>query len=799
MMMVLSLDELTPEKQASAGGKGATLARLRQSGYVVPDGFVVLPDAFSGDELRSGTWAAVQTQLDRLRKGSGEVAFAVRSSALGEDSARASFAGGFETLLGVRAEGEIREAIHSVRRSRHAPRVQAYRQAQGLDESQEMEMAVVVQQLVEAESSGVLFTADPVSGSRAEMVGRFVRGLGDRLVSGEASGQAFTLRQSGELWPRTAYDGPQEARGLARQLSKLGRRLERDLGAPQDVEWAAAGGRVYVLQSRPITTLMTYDPVTGERNDSLSGDFLWSNVNFGEAMPDVMTPLTWSVVCEHRFGAWCILPEHLAIGNIGGRPYLNLSIFASVFQALGRSSEDLLNLMEGTLYTRLPEGMEIPVIPLSAWSFLTVLRRLARIQAREVSAVRKAGAYLTSNPGWCQAIRLRIQKSRTAAELVPIWQDKIGPHLRQHFWTVLGTANRHGSYAVRLRRDLAGLVGPDDADTLLSSLNEGSGGLASLGPVVGLAEVAGGGLDRETYLATYGHRGAHECELSVPRIAEEPEWLERQLAQYEGAQIDVRELLDRQRSAFEAAWARLLEQRWRHTRSLRRRIDEAGSRARRREAVRSEFARDLDVARAFALRAGRLTGIGERVFFLTLDELLSLLSGEDSALAYLDARRETHAQYEELPPYPPIIRGRFDPFEWVAEVEREGGAKDSRVRAPRSGECTDPMDVISGSPGAAGCVEGVVRRLDSPEEGGRLLQGEILVTRETNVGWTPLFPRAAAIVTDLGAPLSHAAIVARELGVAAVVGCVDATTRLRSGDRVRVDGARGVVEILDAA
>jgi pyruvate,water dikinase len=104
--------------------------------------------------------------------------------------------------------------------------------------------------------------------------------------------------------------------------------------------------------------------------------------------------------------------------------------------------------------------------------------------------------------------------------------------------------------------------------------------------------------------------------------------------------------------------------------------------------------------------------------------------------------------------------------------------------------------VIVGAAGAAGCIEGVVRRLDTPEEGQQLRAGEILVTAQTNIGWTVLFARAGAIVTDIGAPLSHAAIVARELGVPAVVGCGDATLRLKTGDRVRVDGARGIVEIL---
>jgi len=106
---------------------------------------------------------------------------------------------------------------------------------------------------------------------------------------------------------------------------------------------------------------------------------------------------------------------------------------------------------------------------------------------------------------------------------------------------------------------------------------------------------------------------------------------------------------------------------------------------------------------------------------------------------------------------------------------------------------------VRGPAGSAGRAEGLVRLIDSPDEGHRLQNGEVLVAVTTNIGWTPLFPRAAAVITDIGAPLAHAAIVARELGIPAVVGCGDATVRLRTGDRVLVDGARGVVEILEAA
>jgi pyruvate,water dikinase len=313
--------------------------------------------------------------------------------------------------------------------------------------------------------------------------------------------------------------------------------------------------------------------------------------------------------------------------------------------------------------------------------------------------------------------------------------------------------------------------------------------------MMGLAQVTHGEIDRATYLEQYGHRGPHECELSIPRLAEDPAQLDQQLSQFAESPMDVQALLAQQQAEFDRAWERLQARHPRKAKSMRRRIDEAASRARIREAVRSELARDLGVVRAFALRAGHLTGLGNDVFFLYLDELLNLLSGKDTATEHIPARKETHAGYKALPPYPTIIRGHFDPFQWAAEANRRSDIYDAHSLASTS-DSVDSSRIITGFAGAAGRVEGSVRRLDDAEHGHQLKPGEILVAPTTNIGWTPIFPRAAAIITDVGAPLSHAAIVARELGIPAVVGCGNATMRLHTGDRVRVDGGQGIVEIL---
>jgi pyruvate,water dikinase len=345
----------------------------------------------------------------------------------------------------------------------------------------------------------------------------------------------------------------------------------------------------------------------------------------------------------------------------------------------------------------------------------------------------------------------------------------------------------------KLKTELTKLVGGDEANMLLTRIS-GAGDLASLGPLMGLSSIRNGELSREEYMRRYGHRGPNENELAEPRPHEDPNWLDRQLAELEQSPVDVPALLAKRDAEFDAvrqAITRKLSPG--KARGVERRIASIVETNILREATRSELTRIVDLIRVVFLRAGELSGLGDDVFFLTVDELVSVVSGDTSSSAQIPARQEAHERYRVLPSPPAWIRGRFDPFQWAADPNRRldvfgaHGAASAVVSADR---------LVRGHPGSAGRVEGIVQRIDSTKEGHRLQPGEVLVTSTTNVGWTPLFPRAAAVVTDIGGSLSHAAIVARELGIPAVVGCGDATIRLKSGDRVRVDGGQGTIEIM---
>lgn len=781
---VKSFKDLTPELQASAGGKGGMLARMFQAGYPVPEGFVVLPDAFQQEKLDDEAWNEIRGFLNDIRKNHDGALFAVRSSALSEDSAQASFAGEFETVLNVKTDKEVLEAIDTVFRSRESERVKAYSSVQGMEQSHQI--AVVIMLMVPSEISGVLFTADPITGSHTSMTGNFVYGLGEQMVSGEVNAYSFKL-----VRPKGKYEGPEGFKKYASELYEYAGRLVDELGSQQDIEWAVAKGKLYILQARPVTTLKTSSPDTYEWNDTLDGDYLWTNTNVGEAMSDVFTPLSWSVIRALDEEQMAVPGYYLFSGNICGRMYSNVNMALSIYPAFGKDYKPVLKKMND-IFGQMPEGMNIPIYPFSGLKLLKSMLPGVRKSLKKSKEVEKIMPdYLEETPVWCRTMKERIEKTKTNKELLNLWNEELWPYNCKALWVGRFAPRKKLTALFKLNNELPKLLGKEDANTLLSNLRGGSE-LESLGPVVGISKIIKEELSREEYLLKYGHRGPHEFEISIPDPAEDYIWLEKQIEEFKKSNVDAEELLKKQHTQYERTLKRLDDHFPAKAKKVRRQIADASEGSYIREAVRSEWTRVFRINRVFALKAGELTGIGDNVFFLYLKEVLDLLSGDKSAVEHIPARRRTFEKYKALPPLPSIIRGRLDPFKWAEDPNRRVDYYDPALTFSGAAD----SEILKGFAGAAGMVEGVARVLSSTEEGEKLETGEILVASTTNVGWTPLFPRAAAIITDIGAPLSHAAIVARELGIPAVVGCGNATARLKTGDRVIVDGGQGVVHIL---
>lgn len=854
--LVLPLDTVAATL-SQVGGKGASLARMAAAGLPVPRGFHVTTAAYrrfvEENGLQEQILAVVSAvtaedpaalgeasrQIGQLFADAiipdeiavairrayvelGELPVAVRSSATAEDLPGMSFAGQQETYLNMCGEAMVLDAVKRCWASLWTARAMGYRARYGIA-SQDVSLAVVVQELVPADAAGILFTANPLTGARNQVMINAAWGLGEAIVGGlvtpdtvmvdKASG-TMTSQQVSEKDVMTVrtQSGTQEepvpierrsqavlSSEQAAELARMGVRIEGLYGQPMDIEWAMKDGRIFIVQARPITTLRANTAATEEWNDSLTVDYLWTNANLGEAVPDVMTPCTWSLM--QMFMSEATSPmyakgirEYKPVGNIGGRPYMNISLTTTMARVFGVGQKRLRAATEEA-FGRIPDGMEIPLLPASRWSLLRAILPIAvRLRRRVRSNQKKLPAFLASAPGCCEMLRARIQATSSTAELIALWQSELEPFFLEASRMLEVATRQDGNALVMIRGNLRKLVGEADANVLLSGLSAGANQLASLGLLLGLTQLARGEIDRATFARQYGHRGPHEFEVSLPRSAEDPDWIDRQLAGLREAPVDVNTLLARQKGTQTAAWERFQQRYPCKAARMRRRIDKASAVFRDREAARSEVIRVFWVLRAFVLRAGELTGRNDGLFFLSIDELLAILGGDETALGRIPIRRATYERYCTLPPYPALIRGHFDPLQWAADPQRRSDVFDASARTRVSANAT-----ITGFPGAEGVVEGPVRVIATADEGDQLQPGEILVTTVTNVGWTPLFPRAAAIVTDVGAPLSHAAIVARELGIPAVVGCGNAMMRLHSGDWVRVNGEQGTVEVLRAA
>jgi phosphohistidine swiveling domain-containing protein len=834
----------------TVGGKGASLARLARAGFLVPPGFDVTTGAyldfvehgglrepmmaamsgvdvtdpvtlevaserisalFAGRAMPAATAAAIVRAYAALGD---DVAVAVRSSATAEDLPGMSAAGQQDTYLNIRGADSVLDAVRRCWASLWTPRAIGYRARYGVVAGH-AQMGVVVQQFVPADAAGVLFTVNPAGGGRDQVVLNASWGLGEAIVGGQVTPDVVAVDRAGggvidyqvgskavmtvpASTGTTEQDTPAAQRdtavltvGEASELAGVGLAIEDLYGQPVDVEWARAEGKLFVLQARPITGL-TAAAGSGEQwNDSLDGDYLWSNGNLGEALPDVTTPATWSFIelFMPREISPPTLPGYKGWGRIGGRFYMNVSMSASLGRVAGISVRRFVRLSEPVFGT-LPPAQEIPLIRLPRWRvFRLMVPVFATTMRRARMNYKRLPEFVAVAPGRFDELRAEIQRIDDASALPDAWLSQVQPFLLEAS-DMLAASGAVGARALlALPKRLAALIGEADAAILLSGQVAGGAQLASLGPLTGLAKLARGEIDRATFARLYGHRGAHEIEVSVPRPAEDAEWIDRELAAVQDTARSAEDLLATQETARRAVWDRLGQQP-RKAAAARTMVARWAEAVRRREGARSELARAFWLLRVWLVRAGELTGHGDDLFFLSLPEILDVLHRDETPLSAVPGRKAAYQTYRALPPYPALIRGRFDPVRWAADPDRRADYYDER------GTIAPADDTITGLAGASGVADGVARVISQVEDADQLGDGEILVTTVTNIGWTPIFPRAAAVVTDVGAPLSHAAIVARELGIPAVVGCGNATMQLHSGDRIRVDGGKGTVEVL---
>lgn len=748
----------------SAGAKATHLAELMQAGFPVPDGVVLTTAAF--DRFLAVNALSVESAHEAVAAASlptdvadallsavedlGDVPLAVRSSAVAEDLPGASFAGQYETVLDVCGAEALLAAVRQVFASAFSHRVSAYRTARG--QRPVSRMAVLVQRQVAAEAAGVAFTANPVTGDRTETVISAVRGLGERLVSGQATPDEWVVRDQ-EVWCRAAPEAAITA-DLARAVGDLAHRVEAHFGGtPQDVEWAWAGGAVFLVQARPITALP--DLVTW----NVSQPGAWArHVRLGEWLSDPVTPL---------FASW-------------GLSRIEEQMFANQQQAAGVPAPQPMSVIVNGWYF-----CSLSFLPSSPASMLW--RLLRYVLPKALVQPRRAAMTLPFTARFGVALFTREWRM----DLLPRYQTLVAQGAAQ-------VEQLAPPDLVCLIEDLLLIAG--DYFTSITAVAgfawKAEMPLAAyyrqqLAPRIGgshqrlLCGLAGGSLVPASHaVACLDWFHPTQGELPSPAAADPDSVTKARRGRAEAERVNAEA---EARSALAREPKRLAR--------FERLLAHAQHYVPIREEQVASFTLGWPLMRRALLRLGEILlewevlSAADDIFFLTRAELLNALAAgaPKGSLAPMVAQRRALWQ-RQCRLTPPLVLGAMTPM-----------AKQVFARTEnlfRSKEEVFVTNGLSGLPASPGRARGPICMIRTPEEFNRLRPGDVLVAPVTTPAWTPLFARAAAVVTDTGSPLAHASLAAREYGIPAVVGTGNATERLRDGQVVWVDGNTGVVEVL---
>ncbi|MFD9870828.1 PEP/pyruvate-binding domain-containing protein [Streptomyces niveus] len=797
-MDVLELSVIDPEQRELVGGKAAGLAALIRLGERVPDGFCVTTEAHSRGEVpRAGVLAAYE------RLGAGPVA--VRSSATAEDLPDASFAGQQDTFLAVEGGDDVLAAIRACWDSLHSERATAYREAAGIAHDT-VRMAVVVQRMVDAEVAGVLFTANPLTGSRSECVVDAAPGLGTAVVDGAAAADHYVLdgtapEERGCLTP-----------ARSNELREVGERLRSRLGAPQDVEWAYdQDGTLWLLQSRPITTLFPAPPAPTASDRP--GPRLYVEFGHVQGMLQPVTPVGMSTLKEMLAGMLASFGMTVDIVDIGGRLYGDLTdamrdpvtrrrlvrLMAVDFGP--RAQAVVEHLLDDPRFApvrgkRRRNTAALGTAPKAVVGILGALARPAAARARVFGTIERLGRQPVVDPSTAAELLPLVEeteRSDTGVEAIT-WPVVTGilvaavlPTLLKdiasddEIRTVLGGMPHNVTIEMDLALwQVARRAAPYRELLLGTSPDElAAAHLAGELPDIGLT----------AFLGTYGHRCAAEVDAGVPRWSEAPAPVFAALANYLRV-TDPDQGPDRR---FERAAAR-----------AELMLAELVRRARRERPVRGRL------AGFFLRRARELGGLREAGKFAGLYALrdrrrrLLLIGAELRAKGLLE--RADDIRFLTLPELRTVVDGGDDPRRTVAE-RKSHYARELRRRTVPVALLSDGTDVetllpartsdsrtLTGTGAATGRARGPARVVRDPADA-YVEPGEILVAPTSDPGWTPLFLTAGGLVTETGAVMAHGPTVAREYGIPAVICVAGATDRIRTGQMITVDGAAGTVTL----
>ncbi|MGF1936969.1 MAG: glycerol-3-phosphate acyltransferase [Nostoc sp. ChiQUE02] len=749
---MVSLDEELDA--AIVGEKAATLSQIKRWGYSVPKGWVLAPI----DDPQALTEFLQPSELSPL---------VVRSSAIGEDSEHASAAGQYETVLNVTSSQALQEAIAQVQASYNHPSAVQYRRDRGLNDTA---MAVLIQQQIQSVYSGVAFSRDPITQQGDAIIIEALPGSPTQVVSGKVTPEqyrAFVVEIENSYSIQLEGEG-RVPQALIKQVAYLAYRLEKRYhGTPQDIEWSYDGQTLWVLQSRPITTLLP----------------IWTRKIAAEVIPGVIHPLTWSINRPLTCGVWGELFT-LVLGDraLGldftetatlhySRAYFNASLLGDIFLRMGLPPESLEFLTRGAKLSK-------PSLQ-STWENLPGLGRLLK---RELSLEKdfKQDYHKRFIPGLSQLAQEDIDNLEPAKLLARI--DFILELLRHGtYYSILAplsAALRQGIFRVK-DGQIDHSVTPEVAAlrSLSAIATDAKQVLLEFEPqqvFEQLKQTSEGEKILQEFnelLQDYGYLSEVGTDISVPTWRENPQMIKQmfvQLMQGNEPQSGAKDAIN---SIFAGKRKRSFVQR---RVDIKGRVTEVYSR------LLAELRWSFVALEKLWLKSGLLKKTGD-IFFLNFDEVQRLVVGEDSSLIeqldkLVESRRSQFVQDSEFIQVPLLVYGNTPPH-------------------PLAPSELYSDQILQGIGASHGQAEGRVKVLRNLQDVPEIDRDTILVVPYTDSGWAPLLLRAGGLIAEAGGRLSHGAIVAREYGIPAVMDVRGATWILQDGQRVRIDGSRGIVEL----
>ncbi|MBC1793615.1 phosphoenolpyruvate synthase [Listeria booriae] len=859
---VLGFEKIDQTNKALVGGKGANLGECAKiSGVQVPTGFCLTTEAYQRAVSENEALQALLHQLsaqkitnqdqiskigqsirvlieeieiprkieaeitDHLAKIGSEQAYAIRSSATAEDLPTASFAGQHDTYLNIIGKTEILKHIKKCWASLFTDRAIIYR-IQNNFEHTDVQLSVVIQQMVFPSASGILFTADPITGNRKTLSIDASFGLGEALVSGLVSADVYKVQENTIIEKNIATKklaiysiktGGTETKSLPAdqqtnqtitdrqilQLEQLGRSIEAYFGKPQDIEWCLADDQFYIVQSRPITTLF---PIPKEADDE---NHVYLSVGHQQMMTDPIKPLGLAFYL-------LITPAPMRIA--GGRLFVditpNLAAPASreiLINGIGQSDPLMKDAIE-TIVTRegfietktTEEARPIPTpsadkpienIPEIATSLIanneaSLAKLKQTIQTKSGSAV--FDLILEDIPEFKRVLfnadNLRVLLSAMNAatwlnEKMQEWlgetnvADTLSQSVDNNITAEMGLELLDVADAIRPYPEVITFLQNTKDPNFLEKLGDLQGGEAARDAIT-------------TYLDKYGMRCAGEIDISRTRWSEDPTILIPMiLSNIKNFQPNA------SHQKFEQARQEALQKEQDLLARLKNLPDGEQKAAKTKEVITvlrnltgyREYPKYGMISRYFVYKQAllkeaaqlvqaRIIKEPEDIFYLNFEELHEVVRTEQLDYTIITTRKADYNQFDKLTP-PRVL------------------TSDGEIITGKYRRENLPPDAIIGLPVSSGTIEGRARVILNMADA-NLEEGDILITPFTDPSWTPLFVSIKGLVTEVGGLMTHGAVIAREYGLPAVIGVENATTRIQDGDQIRVNGTEGYIEIL---